>query len=92
MQEKTVQVIVHGRVQGVWFRATTKDGAEKRGVHGWVRNTSKGTVEAMFQGPSSSVDEMISWCHKGSSLSKVEKVDVSPVEDAESFSTFRIRR
>ena len=38
---KTVKVVIHGRVQGVWFRATTKSQAEKQGVHGWVRNTDE---------------------------------------------------
>ena len=66
---KTVHVIISGRVQGVWYRATTKQEAEKRGIVGWVRNTSDGQVEAVFQGPDHDVDNMIKWCYEGSTLS-----------------------
>jgi acylphosphatase len=71
-----IQVLIIGRVQGVWFRASTKQQAEKLGLTGWVRNTSEGNVEAVFEGDDNKLDEMIKWCHKGSSLSKVEKVEI----------------
>ena len=83
--------MITGRVQGVWFRANTKQEAEKRGIHGWVRNTPDGKVEAMFQGPRKHVEEMIQWCQKGPSLSRVEHVETTIVEDQVPYDAFTIR-
>ena len=89
--KKTVHVIISGRVQGVWFRATTKQEAEKRDIVGWVRNTSDGKVEAVFQGDDHRVDDMIVWCYEGPSLSHVDKVEVSSLENKDQFDTFKVR-
>ncbi|DAC71973.1 MAG TPA: acylphosphatase [Thermoplasmata archaeon] len=72
-----VHVIISGRVQGVWYRASTKQKAEALGLTGWVKNTADGNVEAMFEGDESSVDEMIAWCRKGPPLAQVAEVKVS---------------
>ena len=88
---KTVKVVIHGRVQGVWFRATTKSQAEKQGVHGWVRNTDDGKVEAVFQGDDEVVDGMVDWCHQGSSLSKVAKIESTVIDTDEIFDDFHVR-
>jgi acylphosphatase len=88
---KSVTVRVHGRVQGVWFRASTRAEAERLGVRGWVRNLSDGTVEAHLQGETRSVDEMVAWCRvgpSGASVSGVELVD-APADDT--LSGFQIR-
>ena len=70
-------VVVSGRVQGVFYRAETRDRARTRRLGGWVRNRSDGRVEAVFEGPRSQVESMIDWCRKGPSLARVTSVDVS---------------
>jgi acylphosphatase len=59
---RTVRALVHGRVQGVGFRAWVQHQAELRGLDGWVRNRRDGTVEAVFSGPGSAVEAMIAVC------------------------------
>lgn len=73
---KTVRVIISGRVQGVWFRAWTRNQAISLGLSGWVRNCIDGTVEAVFSGPGDKVDSMIKACATGSPLSNVSGVEV----------------
>ena len=84
-------VFVTGTVQGVYYRATTRDAARDRGVDGWVRNLDDGRVEAAFEGPEDAVREMVEWCHTGSPAATVEGVDVE-YEDPEGEDGFRIRR
>jgi len=86
-----VQVIIYGRVQGVWFRANTKQQAEQLGLFGWVRNTNDGNVEAVFEGEEKQVKKMINWCHKGPSLAKVLKVDIKKQNPTNEFDDFSIR-
>jgi acylphosphatase len=78
------QVVVTGRVQGVWFRETCKEQAEALGVTGWVRNRDDGRVEAAFEGEPDAVDQMVAWCRSGSSLASVDDIEVTeqdPVGD-----------
>ena len=72
------RVLISGMVQGVFFRAYTRDEARRAGVSGWVRNLPDGRVEAVFEGSIESVQEVIQWCHVGSPGSRVERVDVVP--------------
>ncbi len=74
-------VFVEGKVQGVYFRDTTRREAQKRGVDGWVRNLSDGRVEAVFQGPRADVDAMIGFVHKGPPRARVDDVQVERSED-----------
>jgi acylphosphatase len=83
------RVIVHGRVQGVFFRDTTRRMAESRGVAGWVRNNPDGRVEAAFEGPADAVDAMVRYVHEGPRGAGVERVDVFD-EEAEGLTGFRI--
>ncbi len=69
-------VWISGRVQGVFFRASTVDEAIAWGVDGWVRNGLDGRVEAMFEGEKSAVDAMIAWCRKGPPAARVGSVEV----------------
>ena len=55
------RVVVHGRVQGVWFRESARRRAEELGVAGWVRNTSEGTVEAELEGEAENVAVLVAW-------------------------------
>jgi acylphosphatase len=84
-------VLVSGRVQGVYFRATTRDEAHDAGVDGWVRNLDDGRVEATFEGPKDAVESMVEWCHEGSPAASVERVEVE-YGDPEGEDGFRIRR
>jgi acylphosphatase len=86
-----VHILISGRVQGVWFRATTKQVADQIGVKGWVRNTSNGCVEAVFEGEEKRVDEIVEWCHSGPPMAIVEKVKVEKQAPTNSFEGFSIR-
>jgi acylphosphatase len=83
------RVIVHGFVQGVFFRDTVRRRAVAAGVAGWVRNNSDGTVEAVFEGEPESVDRLVAFCRKGPSGAHVEHVDVT-VEGPEAVHGFEI--
>jgi acylphosphatase len=84
-------VLVSGRVQGVYYRATTRETARERGIDGWVRNLDDGRVEAVFEGDREAVDEMVAWCHSGSPRAEVEDVEVT-YGDPEGIEGFEIRR
>ncbi len=68
---------IYGRVQGVWYRGTTEKNAKKRNLQGWVRNRPDGSVEALFQGPAETVEQMLVWCHKGPIVARVDRVEVT---------------
>jgi len=85
------RVFVSGRVQGVYYRANTRDAARARNVDGWVRNLDDGRVEAVFEGPETAVEGMIEWCHTGSPAATVNDVDAS-YEEPRGESGFSIRR
>jgi len=68
-------VLVSGQVQGVFFRDSTRQKAEELGLAGWVKNTIDGQVEALFEGPSERVREMVRWCEEGPQRASVESVD-----------------
>lgn len=83
-------VYVTGKVQGVYYRATTRDTATERGIDGWVRNLPDGRVEAVFEGPQPAVEKMIDWCHEGSPAARVTDVEVT-YEDPAGINGFEIR-
>ena len=84
------RVIVHGRVQGVFFRDTTRRMARSRGLGGWVRNTPDGTVEAVFEGEGEAVESMVRWSRDGPRGAVVERLEVID-EEPEGLAEFRIR-
>jgi len=88
--KSTVYVLISGRVQGVWFRANTKEKAEELGLTGWVRNTKEGNVEAVFEGEEEVVKKMIDWCHHGPPLARVDKIVVKK-QKPYGFKDFSIR-
>jgi acylphosphatase len=91
MDEK-VHVMIAGRVQGVWFRAKTRQKADELGLTGWVRNTADGRVEAVFEGEHALIDQMLVWCQRGPPLAKVNAVDILSKEPAtHGFQGFDIR-
>lgn len=78
---KAVRAMVHGRVQGVGYRDWTVVEAAARGLEGWVRNRSDGTVEAVFAGPGPEVDGMIAACRIGPAAARVDRIDLDPAAD-----------
>jgi acylphosphatase len=82
------RVVVHGHVQGVFFRDTTRRQATVRDVAGWVRNNTDGTVEAVFEGEPDAVDAMVRFAHEGPRGAVVQRVDVIE-EQPEGLSGFR---
>jgi len=83
MTDARAQVVIRGRVQGVFFRAEAGERARSLGLAGWVRNNPDGTVEAVFQGNRDRVDSMLAWCRRGPPAAHVEDVDVEWTEPRE---------
>ncbi|HEX9837686.1 MAG TPA: acylphosphatase [Alphaproteobacteria bacterium] len=72
---EAVRIVVHGRVQGVWFRAWTREQAVQCGLAGWVRNRRDGTVETLLSGPDAAVEDMIARCRVGPPAARVDHVE-----------------
>jgi acylphosphatase len=84
------RVVVHGFVQGVFFRDTVRRQAVQRGVAGWVRNNRDGTVEALFEGDPDAVEALVAFCREGPRGARVDQVDVTQ-EGPEGLAGFSIR-
>jgi acylphosphatase len=89
-EHKALHVWVSGRVQGVWFRASTEAEARRLDLTGWVRNRTDGRVEAWFEGAEESLGRMLAWCRRGPELARVDDLQVEKVQ-AEGVSDFQIR-
>ncbi len=87
---KRARVVVSGAVQGVFFRAETRDRARSLGLAGWVRNAPEGTVEAVFEGDDERVESMVAWCRRGPSGARVDDIEVA-WEEPEGDEGFAIR-
>jgi acylphosphatase len=68
------QVLISGRVQGVFYRAHTRDQAAARGLTGWVRNLPDGRVAALFEGDREKIESMLAWCRQGPPYAAVDEV------------------
>ena len=77
---KTVHLVIHGRVQGVFFRQSMQYEAQNLAICGWVRNRGNGTVEAVVHGDPGAVDAIVSWAQRGPQLAQVERVDIDPTD------------
>jgi acylphosphatase len=84
------RVVVHGSVQGVFFRDSTRRRAEQHRVAGWVRNNWDGTVEAVFEGETDAVERLVSFCREGPRGARVDHVDVAD-EEPEGLAGFDVR-
>lgn len=91
MSRLRAHVYVEGRVQGVFFRDTTRERARMLGVTGWVRNLIDGRVEAVFEGDEKAVRQMVQFSRTGPPRALVTHVDVEYGEYTGSFNTFSIR-
>jgi acylphosphatase len=84
------RVVVHGRVQGVFFRDSTRQRAHQHRVAGWVRNNWDGTVEAVFEGEEEAVERLVAFCRDGPRGAEVDHVDVVE-EEPEGLAGFDVR-
>jgi acylphosphatase len=82
---------IRGRVQGVWFRASTKEQADALGLTGWVRNLPGGEVEVHACGPEADLDRLRRWLHRGPPMALVEAVSCRPVPTDPSLHGFEVR-
>jgi acylphosphatase len=71
---------IRGRVQGVWYRESMRQAAERLGVAGWVRNRSDGSVEAMAQGDEAAVEALVAWAWEGPPAARVDEVEVTEAD------------
>lgn len=85
------RLVIRGRVQGVWFRASACDRARELGVTGWVRNRPDGNVEVMAEGEKERVQRLITWCHQGPEGALVTDVEVEWQTHQGGFREFSIR-
>lgn len=90
MENRAIQVFVHGRVQGVFFRDYTCRKARELGLKGWVRNCRDGNVECLIHGEDDAVEAMIIWLHEGSPSSKVERVVIKKAPRDLPLTAFRV--
>ncbi|MFY0652754.1 MAG: acylphosphatase [Cyclobacteriaceae bacterium] len=88
---RSVLINVHGRVQGVFYRASTKDQAITQGVKGWVKNLPDGRVQIKAEGSTEAVGNLVEWCKKGPQFANVTDVLVEDVSK-EGFDSFEIVR
>lgn len=84
------RVIVHGYVQGVFFRDTTRRLADRHGIAGWVANRADGAVEAVFEGEEEAVERLVEFAREGPRGARVERVDVTD-EEPEGLRHFSVR-
>lgn len=90
MGNTRVRMVIEGRVQGVWFRDSTRREAESLGVRGWVKNRSDGTVEVLAEGTQAAVKKLVSWCHHGPSHASVSHVHAAEEPWQGEFDSFSI--
>lgn len=91
MEKGRVHLRINGYVQGVFFRASTRDVAERLSLTGWVRNLSDGSVEVVFEGTKEKLEEAVRWCYKGPPGADVRGVEERWLEYSGEFDSFNIR-
>ena len=89
---RRVRILVEGRVQGVFFRASAVEEAGRLGIRGWVRNREDGAVELLAEGEEAGIASLVAWCHQGPGSARVERVDVRPDSSNEVLQGFHVRR
>ena len=85
------EIRVTGRVQGVWFRQSTKNTADQYGVYGWCRNNPDGSVAAVFEGKETAIRAVIDWCKSGPDMARVDDLQIEWQTPTGKFDDFRIR-
>jgi acylphosphatase len=87
-----VEILVRGRVQGVYFRASTRDEAQRLGLTGWVRNEPDGSVRLVAEGPRDALESLERWCHHGPPSAHVEDVSATWSAAEGRFREFAVTR
>lgn len=87
-----VELRIYGKVQGVFYRANTRETAQKLGLEGWVENLADGTVKAVAEGSRSALESIVEWAHQGSPSARVDNVEVQWGEATGECSGFQVRR
>ena len=92
MSPETIRrrLVVHGKVQGVFFRDSTREAARNEGVAGWAANRPDGSVEVVLEGPADAVESVVGYCRRGPSSAEVDAVDEHE-ETPEGLTGFQIR-
>jgi acylphosphatase len=88
---ETVRLLISGKVQGVFFRETSRKMAEKLNIRGWIKNNPDGKVEAVVTGTGETVEEFIKWCKAGPEKAKVDKVEIEKLNEV-IFTRFEVIR
>lgn len=91
MSLHAVRMRIRGRVQGVWYRASTRQEARRHGLAGWVKNRPDGTVEVLVQGDPEAVEALRRWCGQGPPMARVQGVEVEPVSPRPELEDFHVR-
>jgi acylphosphatase len=92
MPHARLHMFISGRVQGVWYRASTRSQARELGLTGWVSNLNDGRVEALAEGPRPRLEALLAWCHEGPRWARVDEVEVTWAAASGEFSDFVTRR
>lgn len=95
MPPETVRkrLLISGKVQGVWFRQSTKDEAERiGGLKGYARNLEDGRVEVLVQGSGGAVERLVAWCHEGPAAAEVDSVDATEEPAGDDVRDFHVSR
>ncbi|MBI2487766.1 MAG: acylphosphatase [Deltaproteobacteria bacterium] len=91
MGNERVHLVVHGRVQGVFYRASTQEKAIELGLAGWVRNRADGTVEVVAEGDREGLEKLVEWCRVGPERAQVTDVDINWESYTGEFREFTIK-
>jgi len=88
----TIKIRVEGKVQGVYYRASTKDKARSLGLNGYVKNETDGSVTILASGEKAQIDDLLSWCKTGVDLARVDNIQYQQTADEIKCSSFDIKR
>ncbi|MGI9533628.1 MAG: acylphosphatase [Thermodesulfobacteriota bacterium] len=91
MEEERAHLVVNGKVQGVFYRASAKEQADNLELNGWVRNLQGGSVEIIVEGRKENIKSFLDWCHKGPPNAFVSKIDTEYSKPTGEFSSFNIK-
>ena len=91
MVQKRIHIFVVGRVQGVFFRQSTRVMAIKNNVNGWVRNLDDGRVEIVAEGEQQNINNLATWCKTGPANSRVDEFELSEENSTSEFENFEVR-
>ena len=91
MIQKRIHIFITGRVQGVFFRQSTRVMAIKNNVTGWIRNLDDGRVEIVAEGETQNIDNLVTWCKTGPANSRVDEFELSEENYTGEFENFEVR-